>query len=184
MVGSGRSVGRQERRQGSLMLVLSFILLFGIVPTLFGRLKSPKKSFWNSSSSESKMLWKLFCRLRSSTILECDSYYWIELGSGFNQNSANLRDTRAACIKPRVLRMKHLIRSVITIIIQRHEETVHDSKVSYDRIFSRSLKMININIISSFLHSYVGFAVVLTESCACVSKFLPQSIILLSGNHC
>ena len=123
------------------MLVLSFLLLFGIVPTLFGREKSPKKSFSNSSSSDSKMLWKLFCRLCSSTILEFDSYYWIELGSGFNHNSTNLRDAGAAWVKPRILRMKHVLRLVTAIIVQWHKETVHDSKVSYDRIFSRSLKM-------------------------------------------
>ena len=38
------SEGRQERRQGSLILVLSFLRLLGMVPTLLGRENSLRKS--------------------------------------------------------------------------------------------------------------------------------------------
>ena len=58
------SDGRQERRQGSLILVLSFLRLLGMVPTLLGRENSLKKSLWKSSSA-SKILWQLFCRFFS-----------------------------------------------------------------------------------------------------------------------
>ena len=68
--GAPTSDGRQERRQGSLLLVLSFLRLLGMVPTLLGREKSLIKSLWKSSSF-SKMLWQLFCRFWSSILLEC-----------------------------------------------------------------------------------------------------------------